>query len=395
LRPLDGVFVLDLSRVLAGPFATMRLADLGARVVKIESPEGDPTRRFGPPFVDGESAYYLSLNRGKESVVLDLARPAARTVVERLVRRADVLVENFRPGGLARLGFADADLERAKPDLVHCRISGFGTGHPREHEPVFDLAIQAESGFMDMTGSARGEPVRAGVSLADLAAGAAAVEGVLAALFRRERTRRGARIEVSLLDSILALFGYQAQSYLACGVEPERMGSRHPNLVPYQAFATTDGWIVLAVAMAAHWRALLAVEGMPADLDRPAWAHNAGRVAGRVELESVLAAALRRGTSAEWLERLSRAGIPCGAVRKTGETLAELRALETGLVRDWRHGTLGPLPMVSTPLRFDGRREPSELPPALHGEHTASVLRECAESPDELASWLRELAGPA
>lgn len=391
IKPLDGILCLDMSRVLAGPYASMRLADLGARVVKIEPPEGDPTRRFGPPFVDGESTYFMSLNRGKESVRLDPHRPAAKELLSRIIRRADVLLENFRPGGLAKLGFDERRIESLNPRLVTCRISGYGSRHPRRDEPVFDLAIQAESGFMSMTGEADGPPVRAGVSLADLAAGGAAVEAILAALFARERRGKGARLEVSLIDGMLALFNYQAQTALLTGEDPARLGSGHPNLVPYQAFAVADGWVVLAVAVDDHWRRFVGTDVRTTILDRPEWATNAARVRDRAAVVAAVREVMVGRTTAEWIETLGRVGVPIGACRKVGEVLAEYRARGDDFLADYPHARLGSLPMTGSPIIWDGERPQSPIGPPTLGDATESVIEEFADSPDEAADWRRSL----
>lgn len=387
MKPLEGIFVVDLSRVLAGPFASMRLADLGARVVKVEPPEGDPTRAFGPPFLGDESTYFLSLNRGKESLVLDLAKDASRQVLLRLIEKADILLENFRPGGLAKLGFARDLLERTKPDLVHCRISGYGSGHPRAADPAFDLAVQAETGMMAMTGEPDAGPSRAGISVADLAAGSAAVEAILAALLARARRPRYAEIEVSLYESLLALFGYQAQSTLAFGRSPERMGSRHPSLVPYQAFAAVDGFIVLAIATDRQWRSFLTIAGLPGDLDRPEWATNAGRVRDRDALEAALAAVFRGRTVEAWDQALREKDVPLGIVRTVGEALAALRARGADFLGTWRHDALGELPMMGSPIRIDGVRAQSALAPPVLGADTDALLWEFAADAAEAARW--------
>lgn len=392
MKPLEGILCLDMSRVLAGPFASMRLADLGARVIKIEPLEGDPTRRFGPPFVDGESVYFMSLNRGKESVRLDPKVPAAAELLARIIRRADVLLENFRPGGLAKLGFDERRLKLLNPRLITCRISGFGSRHPRCDEPVFDLAIQAESGFMAMTGESDGPPVRAGVSLADLAAGGAAVEAILAALFHRERRGAAAHLEVSLIDGMLALFNYQAQTALLTGEEPARLGSGHPNLVPYQAFATRDGWVVLAVAVDDHWRRFVGFD--PATkkvLDRPEWATNAARVKDRAAVVAAVAKVMAERTSAVWIDAMAKAGVPIGACRKVGEVLAEYRARGDDFLADYPHARLGSLPMTGSPIIWDGCRPQAPLGPPLLGDATNAVIDEFAVSPDEAAYWRRSL----
>ncbi len=391
MKPLDGILVLDLSRVLAGPFCTMRLADLGAEVVKVESPEGDPTRRFGPPFVADESPYFMSFNRGKRSIALDLKSAKGREFVARALARADVLIENFRPGVLDRLGLGAARLRELAPRLVHVSITGYGPESPRRDDAAFDLAIQAESGLMAMTGAEGSEPVRVPISIADLAASASAVEAVLAALFNRERTGKGARIEIALLEALIAIFGYQAQSTLVAGSAPERMGHRHPNLMPYQAFATADGHIILAVGTDSQWRNLAAVEGMPRGLDRAAWVRNAGRVEGREELEPLLAAAFAGASTVVWVERLRRADVPFGALRDVKEALDELRLQGSSFLETYDHATLGATEMTTGPLILEGEgRLKAALAPPILDQHHDELLVEFAADAAELDRWRRD-----
>ncbi|MCB9833954.1 MAG: CoA transferase [Planctomycetes bacterium] len=392
MKPLQGLLVLDLSRVLAGPFCTMRLADLGADVIKVESPEGDPTRRFGPPFLAAESPYFMSFNRGKRSIALDLKTASGRGFVERVLERADVLVDNFRPGVLERLGLGEDRRRQLNPRLIQVTITGYGPESPRHADAAFDLAIQAESGLMAMTGEPDSEPVRTPISIADLAASAAAIEAVLAALFRRERTGEGARIEVSLLESLIAIFGYQAQSPLATGLAPERMGHRHPNLMPYQAFATRDGFLVLAVGTDEQWRRLIAVEGLPgAELDRPEWTRNAGRVRDRERIEALIATAFVLQDGETWRRRLLAADVPFGMVRDVVQALDELRAQDSSFLRQVRHATLGEVEMTTGPIMIAGEgRQVAELAPPVLDQHHDELLVEFARDAEELARWRSE-----
>jgi crotonobetainyl-CoA:carnitine CoA-transferase CaiB-like acyl-CoA transferase len=279
MTPLDGLTVLDFSRVLAGPYCTMQLGDLGARVIKIEQPgRGDDTRAWGPPFVAGESAYFLSVNRNKESLALDLKHPAAARVVEALLARADVLVENFRPGTMDRLGFGDDALAARYPRLVYCSISGFGQSGPRRAEPGYDAMMQAEAGLMSITGAAGGPPFRVGVAVGDIATGMFAVQGILAALVARGRTGRGQRVDIAMLDAVTALLSYQASSAFATGDTPARMGNRHPSIAPYDTFAAADGEFVLSVGNDEQFRRLADVLGRRALAEDPRFRTNADRV---------------------------------------------------------------------------------------------------------------------
>jgi len=276
MTPLDHVTILDLTRVLSGPYCTMLLADMGARVIKIEQPRrGDDTRHWGPPFLDGESSYFLSINRNKESVTLDFKQPAGRAALEALIARADVLVENFRPGTLARLGLDYASLAPAHPRLVYCSISGFGHSGPRTGEPGYDAVMQAEGGLMSITGAADGPPYRLGVAIADIVSGMFAAQGVAMALIARERTGRGQHVDIGMLDAVAALLSYQAAIYFATGSAPGRMGNRHPTIVPYETFAAADGDFVLAVGNDEQWRRFCEVAGLGQDAR---WATNRQRV---------------------------------------------------------------------------------------------------------------------
>ncbi|HWP35338.1 MAG TPA: CoA transferase, partial [Thermodesulfobacteriota bacterium] len=314
--PLAGIRILDFTRVLAGPYCTMLLGDLGADVVKVEPPGGgDETRSWGPPFVRGESAYFLAVNRNKRSLVLDLAHPEARAAVERLVASADVLVENFRPGVAERLGLSAARLTARYPQLVYCAISAFGQGSPGSERPGYDLLIQAESGLMSVTGEPDGPPVKVGVAIADLVTGLHAALAIVAAIAARPaRGGRGGVIDVSLYDCTLALLSTLVTSYLATGRVPGRWGSAHPQIVPYQAFAASDGYLVVCVTNDKFWRALCTCLERPDLADDPHFATNAGRVAARERLVAELAACFARRPVAEWLARLAAAGVPAGPI---------------------------------------------------------------------------------
>src|SRR5207249_8214600 len=292
MTPLEGLTVLDLTRVLAGPYCTMLLADMGARVIKIEQPgRGDDTRGWGPPFVEGESAYFLSINRNKESVTLDFKRPEGRAILDRLIATSDVLVENFRPGTLAKLGLDYQTLAASHPRLVYASISGFGHTGPRSREPGYDAVMQAEGGLMSITGAAEGPPFRLGVAIADIVSGLFAAQGIALALFARERTGRGQAVDVAMLDSVAALLTYQAAIYFTSGSAPSRMGNRHPTIVPYETFGASDGEFVLAVGNDEQWRRFCAAAGF-GDADGR-FATNAARVTGYAELKPRLDAHLR------------------------------------------------------------------------------------------------------
>src|SRR5688572_31599976 len=298
MSPLDGLTVLDFSRVLAGPYCTMQLADLGARVVKIEQPgRGDDTRAWGPPFVGGESAYFLSVNRNKESLALDLKHARARPILDTLLSRADVIVENFRPGTMERLGLGYAAVGARHPRVVYCSISGFGQTGPRRPEPGYDAIMQAEGGLMSITGAADGPPYRLGVAIADIVTGMFAAQGITAALLARERTGRGQAVDIAMLDSVAALLSYQAGIYFATNSAPGRMGNRHPTIVPYETFSAADGEFVLAIGNDDQWRRFCQAAAIPED---ERFATNRQRVVAYDELRPLLAARLRREARSYW-----------------------------------------------------------------------------------------------
>ena len=315
--PLDGLTLLDFTRVLSGPYCTMLLADMGARVIKVEQPGGgDDTRTWGPPFINGESAYFLSINRNKESLTLDLKHPSARRVLDPLLQQAGVLVENFRPGTMERLGLNYEALAPGFPSLVFCSISGFGQTGPRRQEPGYDAVIQGEAGLMSITGAAGGPPFRLGVAIADIVSGMFAAQGIAMALLARARTGRGQRVDVGMLDATVALLTYQAGIYFATGTTPGRMGNRHPTIVPYETLPASDGEFVVAVGNDEQWRRFCGMLDAPALAADQRFASNSGRVNHYEELRPLLVERLRLRRRNEWVADLKQAGVPCGTVRE-------------------------------------------------------------------------------
>jgi crotonobetainyl-CoA:carnitine CoA-transferase CaiB-like acyl-CoA transferase len=373
--PLDGLVVLDLTRVLSGPYCTMMLADLGARVIKIEQPgRGDDTRAWGPPFAGSESAYFLSINRNKESVTLNLKNERGRDLVTRLLERADVLIENFRPGAMARLGLDYNQVSSRWPRLVYCSISGFGQAGPRRDEPGYDAVAQAEGGLMNITGPGDGPPFRLGVAVADIVTGMFAAQGITAALLARERTGRGQFVDIAMLDSTVALLTYQASSYFATGISPVRMGNRHPSIVPYENFAASDGDFMLSVGNDAIWQSFCRVTGLDDLAHDPRFVTNAARVEHYDDLKPVLDERLRTRPRHEWIAALLAAGVPCGAVRNAGEVLSDPQLEHRDMIASVEHATQGRLKVLGSPLKLSAT--PSsvrEAPPTL-GQHTESVL---------------------
>jgi len=373
--PLDGITVLDLTRVLSGPYCTMLLGDMGARVIKIEQPgRGDDTRAWGPPFVHGESTYFLSINRNKESVTLDYKQPEGREILEQLVQRADVLVENFRPGALERAGFGYETLGTRYPRLVYASISGFGQSGPRRDEPGYDAVIQAEGGLMSITGAADGPAYRLGVAVADFISGLFAAQGILAALFARERRGTGQRVDVAMLDAVVALLTYQAGSWFATGEIPRRLGNRHPSIAPYDTFDASDGEFVLAVGNDSQFRACCAVLGNEALADDPRFSTNAARVAHYDVLRALLNDRFRTATRQQWIARLTAASVPAGAVRTVDEVLGDPQVVAREMITALDHPLLGSLKQLGLPVKLSGTPGALRRAPPRLGEHTDSVL---------------------
>jgi formyl-CoA transferase/CoA:oxalate CoA-transferase len=375
--PLDGVVVADFSRVLSGPYCTMLLADMGARVIKIERPDkGDDTRGWGPPFINGESAYFLSINRNKESLTLDLKRTESRDVVDRLIAGADVVVENFRPGRMARMGLGYDTLAARHPRLVYCSISGFGQTGPKRDLPGYDAVVQAEGGLMSITGDADGPPYRLGVAISDIVAGIFAAHGVVLALFARQRTGRGQLVDVGMLDATAALLTYQAGIYFATGGSPPRMGNRHPTIVPYETFSASDGAVIIAAGNDDLWRRFCAAAGLEPLAEDTRFATNRDRVTNYDELKPLLAARLRERPQAEWLDLLTRAGVPCGSVRAIGDVLADPQLEAREMIARVEHAVTGTIRTLGVPVKLSTTPGAVRTPPPRLGEHTEAILRE-------------------
>jgi len=376
LPPLDGLLVVDLTRVLSGPYCTMLLADMGARVIKIEQPgKGDDTRAWGPPFVGIESAYFLSINRNKESLTLDLKQPEARQILERLLDRADVLVENFRPATMERLGFGYDVVSRRWPRVVYCSISGFGQTGPRRDEPGYDAVIQAEAGLMSITGEPDGPPLRLGVAIADIVAGMTAAQGIAMALLARHRSGRGQLVDVGMLDSTAALLTYQAANYFATGRAPERLGNRHPTIVPYETFASSDGEVVVAVGNDELWKRFCRAIGMSDLVADARFATNRARVEHYAELEPLISSRLRTRTTAEWISALSTERVPCGAVRDVGEVLSDPQIAAREMVASVEHATVGDVRTLGIPIKLSETPGVIRSAPPVLGQHTDQILR--------------------
>ena len=378
MQPLRGVRVVDLSRVLAGPYCTMVLADLGADVVKVERPQGgDETRSWGPPFAGGEAAYYLSVNRGKRSCAIDLSQPEGAELALELCAGADAVIENFKLGGADRLGVGYEAVRARNPRVVYCSITGFGSEREPRGRPGYDFVAQAESGLMSITGAEDGPPYKVGVALVDVLSGLHAASAILACLHGGQ----GGRVEVPLLDSGLAGLVNVAQNALVTGAEPVRYGNAHPNIVPYETFDTASGQLAIAAANDGLFRALCGVLGL--DLaEQERFATNAARVENRAELIPLLSARLRERPAEEWLEALDAAGVPVGKVRTVAEALAAAAEAGRAATVSVDHPTAGALDLVASPIWGSTRTDPG--PPPLLGEHTREVLGELGRSDQEI-----------
>ncbi|HEX7306610.1 CoA transferase [Lentzea sp.] len=373
MGPLDGLLVADFSRVLAGPYATMLLADMGASVVKVEGPQGDETRTWMPPVREDVSTYYLGVNRGKRSIALDLRKPEDAALGRELARRADVVIENFKPGGLAKYGLDHASVSASNPEVVYASITGFGSGEG-SHVPGYDLMVQAISGLMSLTGDPDGPPYRAGISVFDVMAGNHAVIGILAALRHRDATGQGQLVEVNLLSSALTGLVNHSSAFVAGGTVPFRMGNAHPSVFPYEPLPTADNDLIVAAANDGQFRKLCEVLGLPDVPDDPRFARNADRTRNREELRPVLEERLRTRGAVEWFDLLVAAGVPCGPINTIdgGFAMAERFGLDPVVV-------VGDVPTTRHPIRFSETPAVYELPPPGLDEHGA-----------ELRAWLEE-----
>jgi formyl-CoA transferase len=373
--PLQDVRVLDLSRVLAGPYCTMMLGDLGAEVIKVERPGlGDDTRQWGPPFAAGESAYYLCCNRNKQSLTLNLKSAAGRDIAARLAERCDVLVENFLPGTLDGWGLSYAALSQRNPKLIYCSITGFGQTGPRRDEPGYDIMIQALAGVMSITGETAGPPMKVGVAISDVTSGMFACNAILAALYARERTGKGDRVDVALFDSTIAWLANVGSNYLVSGAVPQRQGTAHPNIVPYQAFAAADTSLIIAVGNDGQFVKFCECLGRADLAGDPRFKTNALRVENREALLPPVESEIARRPAGEWLQTLELAGIPCGPVNSVDRVFADPQTTARDMLIEVPHPTIGPLKLAGTPLKMASLNHPPRRPPPLLGEHTDQVL---------------------
>ncbi len=376
MQPLHGIRVLDLSRVLAGPYCTMVLGDLGADVIKVEPPEGDETRGWGPPFAVGESAYYLCVNRNKRDIVINLKTEEGRVILIDLAKQCDVLVENFRPGTLARFSMDYETLHELNPGLIYCSITGFGQTGPLRNQPGYDLMIQAMGGIMSITGQPDGTPMKVGVAVADLFAGQNAIIAILAALQARERTGKGQHLDISLFDSQLGWLANVASNYLISGELPKRYGNAHASIVPYQSFRASDEYFVIAVGNDKQFARLCELIGKLELADNSHFTTNDARVVHREELIQILQSVFEVKSAAHWLSALEVAGIPSSPINTIDKVFSMQHVSVREMLIHMTHPMAGDLTLVASPLKMSETPVQYLLPPPLKGEHTARVLTE-------------------
>ena len=395
--PLSHIRVLDLTRVLAGPWATQMLADLGAEVIKIEKPgEGDDTRGWGPPFVknadgsDGDAAYFHSANRGKKSVCIDMAKPEGASLIKALAATSDVLVENFKVGGLKKYGLDYESLAALNPKLVYCSITGFGQDGPYANRAGYDFMIQGMAGVMSITGEPDGEPMKMGVAFADIFSGLHAMIGIEAALIAREKTGRGQHIDIALLDTQVSVLANQAMNYLVSGRAPKRLGNAHPNIVPYQTFETKDGHIIMAVGNDRQFAEYVRIIGAPALAEDTRFTTNRGRVENRDVLVPLLKPLMKSGTTAEWVAAFEADSVPCGPINTIDQVFENSQVKARGLLRELEDTDGRKVPSVASPIVFTGTERSEARPSPRLGQDTESVLKDALNLSAEEARALKE-----
>ncbi|TVR74108.1 MAG: CoA transferase [Sphaerobacteraceae bacterium] len=382
--PLSGVRVLEFGQAVSSPLCTMLLGDLGADVVKIEPPHGDAARGYGPPFVSGESPYYLSCNRNKRSTALNIKHEQGAAIVRRMCEEADIIVTNFRPGVMDRLGIGYESLKQVNPSLIFCQVTGYGPDGPFAGQPAYDQVAQGMSGLMSVTGTVESGPIRVGVAIGDVLAALHATVGVLGAWAHRQNTGEGQRVDTSLLGAILGILTYQTGRYLADGSEPQREGNDHPVAAPYGAFSTQDGQINIAIANENMWRRLAEVLGHPEWVDDPRFASNADRVNNRPAINELVTEALSTDTVNSWVTRLNEAGVACGPIWTVGESLESEQVANMGMVQQVEHDLAGQINLIGPAISMTATPQVIHRSPPLLAQHTAEVLEELGFSGEEI-----------
>jgi formyl-CoA transferase/CoA:oxalate CoA-transferase len=387
MKPLDDLVVVDLSRILSGPVCTMLLGDMGAHVVKVEPPpSGDDSRQWGPPFIDGISTYFLSVNRNKKSIGLNLKAAAGRQILWKLIEGADVLVENFRPGVLAKLGFDYESVAKKNPRIVYCSISGFGQTGPYRDRPGYDVIAQGESGMMDLTGYPDGPPAKLGASLADIVAGLYAMNGILLALLARHKTGKGQQVDISLLDGMVSTLTYQALIYLSTGRSPKRLGTRHPSIVPYECFQAKDGFVNIAVTNQKQWEHFCKVIGLPELEGDTRFDTMKARLGHYDELRAIIERVISKMTRAETIALMDGVGIPAGPINSVAEILEDPHIQAREMIVELTHPEYGPFRTLGIPIKLSDTQGAAGAAPPRFGEHNREVLSKLGYTEDEICA---------
>ena len=384
-RALDGIRIIDFSKALAGPYCTMLLADMGAEVIKVEMPgSGDDSRGWGPPFIEGEAAYFLSVNRNKKSITLNLKDPKAKEIALKIIEKADIVLESNRPGVMTKLGLDYETVKKINPGIIYCSISGFGQTGPYSKRPGFDQVIQGYGGIMGLTGEKGGGPLKVGIAVTDIATGMFAATGILTALYHRERTGQGQHVDASMLDGQVSWLTYQAGRYLASGNVPQRIGSAHPLIVPYQDFEASDGFINIAAGNDNLWKKFCAVTDLSDIADDPKFATNPKRVENRDEVVEIVSKKINTKTMQEWLDILNDAGVPCGPIYTVDQIFKDPQVLAREMLVEVDHPKCGKIQVTGSPIKLSETPAEITTPPPMLGEHNSSILQEFGFSEEDI-----------